>query len=290
MSDHSVNNSPIDEPTREQRTGEQRTRGQRTRSQTIRRWCGLLLLAILGLFLLGAAGLVVWAKTGEMAAETAPVEQVKKDPRIRWEEDDQRTILHPANVNPDSSPQSGSASRGLLFYPGAKVDAAAYAPRLSALAAQQNTTVVIAKPILNLALFDQRNPDTFTAGVEGVESWWAGGHSMGGVRACQVAEDEAGLLLLASYCAQDLSQADIPVVSISGGHDGLSTPEKIAKNRDKLPADAVMVEIAGANHAAFGDYGPQSGDGESSTSDEEMNRVVASTLESAMNGDEGTGH
>jgi hypothetical protein len=41
----------------------------------------------------------------------------------------------------------------------------------------------------------------------------------------------------------------------------LATPAKIAAAGDRLPAGSRYVEIAGGNHAQFGEYGPQSGDG-----------------------------
>jgi pimeloyl-ACP methyl ester carboxylesterase len=70
----------------------------------------------------------------------------------------------------------------------------------------------------------------------------------------------------------------MPVLSIAGSDDGLSTPEKIADARPLLPADAEMVEIPGAAHASFGDYGPQAGDGEPTISDEEMTARLTELL------------
>ena len=64
--------------------------------------------------------------------------------------------------------------------------------------------------------------------------------------------------------------AYIVVISVSGSEDGLSTPEKIADARHLLPGDAEMHEIEGANHASFGDYGPQPGDGTATISDDDM--------------------
>jgi pimeloyl-ACP methyl ester carboxylesterase len=101
-----------------------------------------------------------------------------------------------------------------------------------------------------------------------------GGHSLGGVRSCQLAEDADALVLFASYCATDLTASGLPVLSIGGEDDGLSTPAKIADARDLLPADAELVEIAGASHASFGDYGPQAGDGTPTISDPAMTTVL----------------
>ena len=97
-----------------------------------------------------------------------------------------------------------------------------------------------------------------------------GGHSLGGVKACQLAEDAGQLILFASYCATDISETSVDVLSIAGSEDGLSTPQKIADDRHLLPADAELVEIAGASHSSFGDYGLQPGDGTPTISDEDM--------------------
>lgn len=216
--------------------------------------------------LLAAAGLVVWSRTGVMDAETAPWRGVQEDPRIAEERTDVALVLRPSEPEP--------AGTGLLFYPGAKVEPEAYAARLSGLVTELGVTVVIVDPPLNLSLFDRRAPDRFTSIAPGVETWLVGGHSMGGVRACGLAEEADALVLFASYCATDLSTSEVPVLSLSGSEDGLSTPEKIAEHREALPGRAEMVEIAGASHASFGDYGPQSGDGTPTIDDAEMDAAI----------------
>ena len=95
-------------------------------------------------------------------------------------------------------------------------------------------TVVIVDPPLNLSLFDRQAPERFTSVAPGVETWLVGGHSMGGVRACELAEEAGALKLFASYCAADIS-----------------TSEKIAEHRDALPGGAEMVEIAGGEPCEF---------------------------------------
>jgi pimeloyl-ACP methyl ester carboxylesterase len=62
----------------------------------------------------------------------------------------------------------------------------------------------------------------------------------------------------------------MPVLSLAGSEDGLSTPQKIADNRHLLPQDADLIEISGASHSSFGDYGPQPGDGTPTISDQDM--------------------
>ncbi len=154
----------------------------------------------------------------------------------------------------------------------------AYAAKLSGIV-ESGTTVVITKPWLNLAFFDLRSLGAFTNLAPDVDTWAVGGHSLGGVRACQLTQDAEALILFASYCANDLSASGLPVLSLAGELDGLSTPEKIADARPLLPADADMVEIAGAAHSSFGDYGLQPGDGTPTISDTDMTETLTSEID-----------
>jgi hypothetical protein len=174
-----------------------------------------------------------------------------------------------------------ASGEGLVFIPGAKVDPYAYLYKLSGAVEESGLTVVITKPTLNLAFFDQRPLSTFTEAAPGVTDWFVGGHSLGGVRACQWAdsEDVAGLVLFGSYCANDLSQSGLPVLSIGGSNDGLSTPAKIEDASGRLPADTEFVELDGANHADFGDYGVQPGDGTSTVSDEDVRAEITDAID-----------
>lgn len=216
-------------------------------------------------------GVVIWSQTGVMGAEPGPVATVKTDPRIHVTDDAAAIVLSPA---------TDASEIGLVFIPGAKVDPWAYASKLSGVVAEDGVTVVITKPWLNLAFFDLRPLSSFTALAPDIHTWMVGGHSLGGVRACQLAQDADALVLFASYCSTDLSRTTLPVLSLSGSADGLSTPHKIAHARHRLPGDATTVEIAGASHASFGDYGTQPGDGEATITDAEMTARITAEIES----------
>lgn len=224
-----------------------------------------------GLLVVAAIGLVIWSQIGVYSAEDAAVDSVRANAAIAVSEDSGSVTLEPSDAGSDT---------GLVFIPGAKVEAWAYAAKLEELVTEEGMTVVITKPWLNLAFFDPRPLDAFTAGADGVDSWLVGGHSLGGVRACQLTENADGLVLFASYCAADLSTRDLPVLSIAGSADGLSTPKKIAEARGQLPADAVLVEIPGAAHSSFGDYGPQKGDGVPDIDDAAMAAEIAELISS----------
>jgi pimeloyl-ACP methyl ester carboxylesterase len=178
------------------------------------------------------------------------------------------------------SPTGGATGAGLVFIPGAKVDPYAYLYKLSGIVAESGATVVITKPTLNLAFFDTRPVSYFEADAPDVSRWFVGGHSLGGVRACQLAEsgDVVGLVLFGSYCANDLSGSGLEVLSIGGSDDGLSTPAKIEAARHLLPAQANVVEIEGLNHAGFGDYGLQPGDGTATLTDAEERAAITDQL------------
>ena len=213
------------------------------------------LIVILVLVLLGIVALVTWANI-VMQGERGPALLAWRDRLVVITSTDHSIVL---------APRSGATGTGLVFIPGAKVDPYAYLYKLSGIV-EKGATVVITKPTLNLALFDQRPLASFTADAPGVTRWFVGGHSLGGVRACMLAAATerplvAGLVLFGSYCASDLSQTQLAVLSIGGERDGLSTPAKIETAKDMLPSSATFVEIPGSNHARFGDYGEQPGDG-----------------------------
>ncbi|MDR2999529.1 MAG: alpha/beta hydrolase, partial [Microbacterium sp.] len=217
------------------------------RRRRVLRW---VLWGLLALVLLVVGGTVIWSQVGVMQAEPGPLADAEANPALTIDDAPEGIVLSPAD---------GDSDIGLVFIPGAKVQPEAYIAKLQDLAAENGITVVITRPWLNLAFFDLRGLDAFTSAAPGIDTWMVGGHSLGGVRSCQLAPDADALVLFASYCANDLADSRLPVLSLSGSEDGLSTPQKIADARELLPADAEMVEIDGASHASFGDYGPQAG-------------------------------
>ncbi|MHC9043792.1 alpha/beta hydrolase [Microbacterium saperdae] len=239
---------------------------QKKRGRRVLRW---ILGSIAVVLVLGIGGILVWSQVGVMAAEPEALATVRENPDITVTDAHEGIVLAPAD---------GDSEIGVVFIPGAKVDPWAYAAILQGLA-EDGMTVVITRPWLNLAFFDLRGLDSFTSAAPDIDTWAVGGHSLGGVRACQLAADADALLLFGSYCATDVSDTDLAVLSIAGSEDGLSTPEKIADARHLLPADAELVEIPGASHASFGDYGPQAGDGTPTISDEEMHQTVTALVD-----------
>lgn len=177
------------------------------------------------------------------------------------------------------NPSGETPTRGILFFPGARVDPYSYLYPLSSLASG-GTTVVIMDPLMNMALFDQRPLSELISPAPSVTQWTLAGHSLGGVRACMLADDStvSGLILFASFCANDLGSAQLDVLLLQGDQDGLIDTAAVLDSLTVLPTDRFEITtIAGANHADFGTYGVQPGDGDSVLSDEEM-RVTLTTL------------
>lgn len=174
-----------------------------------------------------------------------------------------------------------AAVAGLVFYPGAKVQPEAYAPLLRD-CAERGVLCVLVKPLFNLAIL---SPDA-AAGVPDqfpdVGVWFVGGHSMGGVAASSYAgrhqDDIAGLVFLASYPADDLSSFPGDALSVIGTNDRVLNHENYDAAADKLPADAVEIAIQGGNHAYFGNYGEQAGDGGASITRESQQQQTADAI------------
>jgi hypothetical protein len=198
-----------------------------------------------------AAGVLAWAASPLMAEQGALAEART---RVTITEHAEGVVLTPPRPS----------DQGLVFFAGARVDPAAYADKLSGVAAS-GVTVVIARPTLGFAILETQPLATWQGLAPGVARWAVGGHSLGGVRACMYAADPANqvtaLVLFGSYCSVDLSGAALPALSLAGENDRLSTPAEIADAAHLLPADAVFETIPDASHAQFGDYGTQPGDG-----------------------------
>ncbi|WP_043710430.1 alpha/beta hydrolase [Leifsonia aquatica] len=229
---------------------------------------------VAGVLVLVVVGFLGWANTPMMGERPAAIEA--------WT--DSAVQIRDAGDAVVMAPTGHTSGEGLVFIPGARVDPYAYLYKLSGAVAETGLTVVITKPTLNLAFFDTRPLSTFTSLAPDVDEWAVGGHSLGGVRACQLADDPVvkRLILFGSYCANDLSQSGLAVLSIGGEHDGLSTPAKIEGAAHLLPSDATFVEVPGMTHAQFGDYGLQPGDGTATISDDQARDAITAALVSVL--------
>ena len=232
-------------------------------------------LAVVAVLALAIVVFLAYAHT-VMAGERPAALEAWRDDDVTIRQTERSFVIEPAG---------GASGVGLVFIPGAKVDPAAYLWKLSGIVAESGATVVITEPTLNLAFFDFRPLSDFTDLAPEVDDWFVGGHSLGGVRACQLAEGTDGLVLFGSYCANDLSESGLAALSISASQDGLSTPEKIDESAHLLPADTIFVVIEGGNHAGFGAYGAQAGDGEATIPDADIRAQITGALGPFLQGE-----
>ncbi len=153
---------------------------------------------------------------------------------------------------------------GFIFYPGGKVEAIAYEPLLKALASEGMLCVLVEMPF-HLAVFDMNAAEGIPEQFPEIANWYIGGHSLGGSMAASYlaknAKDYEGLILFGSYSTADLSKTGLSVLSVYGSEDGVLNREKYAECKANLPENFTEVVIPAGNHAGFGAYGPQAGDG-----------------------------
>ncbi len=238
-----------------------------------RRWWLCVLVALGVVAVAVALGLVIWAET-PMGPMPEAVAAMVTDGHVTVVQDDVIVFR----------PNETTATVGLVFYPGARIDPVSYAPAMRALAAQ-GFLVVIAPMPLNLAVLDSDRAADVIADFPEIRRWAVGGHSLGGAMAAAfVASDTAavdGLLLWAAYpsSGDDLSTWEGSVASVSATNDGLATPDDIVRTTPLLPAGTEFVIVDGGNHAQFGWYGEQRGDGVASISrEDQQSQTVAATL------------
>lgn len=185
------------------------------------------------------------------------------------------------------APTTGSATTGLILYPGGFVDPVAYAPIARAIA-ERGYLVVLDPMPLNLAVTAIESADAIIAAHPEIEHWAIGGHSLGGAIAAEYVNNNpaavSGLVLWAAYPAEntDLSALPLSVVSIYGDADGVASVADVTGAAGRLPADARFVLIPGGNHTQFGSYGEglQRGDNPATISREDQQaQIVNATVE-----------
>ncbi len=153
---------------------------------------------------------------------------------------------------------------GFIFYPGGKVEHTAYEPLMKA-CAEKNILCVLVKMPCNLAVLDMNAADGIRELFPEIESWYIGGHSLGGSMAASYigkhTEAFDGLILLGAYSTSDLSSTDLNILSVYGSPDNVMNPQKYEKYKSNLGDNFSEFIIKGGNHAYFGMYGEQKGDG-----------------------------
>lgn len=229
----------------------------------IKRNAGALVAIIFGLLTIIGAIFIMYVNTYAKADEVA-IHAINHSEIVEVTIDDALIIFEP--------PTTG-VKTGIIFYPGGKVEAHAYAPLLQNLASEGYLTVIYQMPY-NLAILKPGAADTVMKHFPEIQNWYIGGHSLGGVAASSYASKNAdklaGYFALASYPSSDLSEQPLNMLSIYGTNDEVLNYKNYEKYKVNAPENAKYVEIEGGNHAFFGNYGAQKGDGQATISREEQ--------------------
>ncbi|MBD7907734.1 alpha/beta family hydrolase [Sporosarcina gallistercoris] len=236
-------------------------------------WPVKILIGIAALLLIAVAGFFIFVSTSYEAIPSA-----KKS----LQSDDQLIVKEEGNIL--FEPVSEARDIGFIFYPGAKVEAPAYAKMAKEIAAK-GYPVLLADLPFNLAILSPDRADEIISDHPEIKRWVIGGHSLGGVMAADYAlehEEIEGLVLLASYpqSKTDLSDSSLKVLSLWGSNDKVADLEKVKGAKSMMPSDAEFIGIEGGNHGGFGEYGHQKGDGETSLSgDQQIQDTVKYVVE-----------
>ena len=180
------------------------------------------------------------------------------------------------------SPKNITPSTAIIFYPGGKVEPESYAVLAKSIAIEGFLVIIAPMPV-NLAVLGVNSANDIMTEFPEIENWIMAGHSLGGSMAAKFTYDNPsliqGLILLASYPAEsnDLSASNISCLSIYGELDTVLTQE-IPSTAPLLPDNHTIYEIAGGNHAYFGYYGVQKGDGTATITREDQHAETATQI------------
>ena len=176
---------------------------------------------------------------------------------------------------------SDEVKAGLVFYPGGKVESTSYEPLMRTLADRGLMCILMDMPF-DLAVFDVSAAEGVKEKYPDVERWYMAGHSLGGAMAASYISENTsayeGLILLGAYSTDDLSSSGLDVLSLYGSKDKVLDKTKYNDNIKNLPEGFTEIIIQGGNHAYFGMYGNQEGDGTAEITNEEQIIFTADTI------------
>lgn len=227
----------------------------------------VILLVMAGALALSVIGFVAWGMTPLGPADQA-LAALESDEAVTVQDNGDFIVFTPTAHQPITA---------LIIYPGGHVDYRSYAPIARQIASRGYLVSVVKMP-LSLAIFGVNKADEVIASFPYVWYWAVGGHSLGGSMAASYAKNHVdkvqGLFFWASYPAgsNDLSTKGLKGLSIYGSKDKVLNLSNIDSTLKLLPRATISQVIKGGNHAQFGNYGPQPGDGIATISAEEQQR------------------
>ncbi len=239
-----------------------------------------IIIFLLISLLIGVAIFVLWANS-IYQADPEKLSSVRTNSSFIITEKPGYFQISPSNCD-------AGCERGLIFYPGAKVDPKAYFYKLSGLATKEygKVKIFITKPTLNLAFFGVNQGNDIINDQPEIKSWSIGGHSLGGAMSCEFLKNNPQqvkkLILIGSYCASDLSKFNIDVLTIHGDLDKVLSNEKLTENAKNLPQSTIDIPLKGMNHAQAGNYGEQEGDQKATLDDDAVKQQILSQFKGVL--------
>ena len=176
-----------------------------------------------------------------------------------------------------------SDETALIFYPGAKVDETAYAPMLRKIA-EEDMDVYLVKMPLHLAFFGINKAGEIIDN-SAYEQYYMAGHSLGGAMAADyAAEHEShfdGIILFGAYPTKE---TNLDTLLIYGSEDGVLNRKRVENASSLVSGKLRELVIDGGNHAQFGNYGEQRGDGKAGISRQDQQNQAVEAVREFING------
>jgi dienelactone hydrolase len=214
-------------------------------------------LIIIGIVtLLGIIGFITWGLT-PLGPSREALAALESNVHVTVEDKGNFIVFTPTSHIPIT---------GFILYPGGHVDYRSYAPIAQEIASHGYRVSIVRMP-LSLAVFGIDRADEVISAYPDMRYWVIGGHSLGGSMAAAYARSHSdkvqGVALWASYPASsdDLSTTDLKGLSTYGSNDQVLDRDNFNDTVSLLPHGTILQVIQGGNHAQFGNYGLQPGDG-----------------------------
>lgn len=224
-------------------------------------------ISLVTIFLILIFGLAIYAQTGYTALDEMQEQIDELDITALTIYEDYDEISFTVE-NPISN---------IIFIPGGLVTSDSYS-YLAISLALEGYNVTIVKEIFYLAILSPNRAKRFID--EDLDNIIIG-HSLGGVVASMVANSEdliSKVVFLGSYPIKDVSDKD--TLFIAAEFDLGMDPIAFDESLQYVSDENTIINIDGGNHAQFGWYGPQRGDGEATiTTLDQQNLVIQYILD-----------
>ena len=214
-------------------------------------------LIIIGIILLlGVIGFITWGLT-PLGPTSEALAAMESNANVTVQDNGNFIVFTPTSDTPIT---------GFIFYPGGHVDYRSYAPVAQEIARHGYMVSIVRMP-LSLAVFGINKADEVITAYPKMRYWVIGGHSLGGSMAASYTRKNTdkvqGLVFWASYPgnSDDLSSTSVKGLSTYGSNDQVLNRDNFNATVALLPPGTIMQVIQGGNHAQFGNYGLQPGDG-----------------------------